>query len=161
MEFLTYLILWNVLTLISAINTKLYLNESNDSLTFSIITFSYSFMLKIILQFNEIKQQIFKDKPTFLKYVFLAIFNIGGQLFTNISIDQTSVSFIYMIKASEPLFVLVLSYIFLGQKYDWKVKLSMLQTCLGVTLTVYGNVHFSSYGLIAICLGNLSNALRR
>jgi drug/metabolite transporter (DMT)-like permease len=157
-KFLVYLVLWYGFTFVSAIYTKLYLNKTNDSITFTLVAFSYGFFLKLL----EFKNGHLGKNLKFLNkdYIHLSVFNIGSLLLTNIAINQTSVSFIYMIKASEPIFVLFLSYILLGHKYDTRILLTLIQICFGVTLTIIGNIHYSSYGLIAIFFGNLSTASR-
>ena len=156
-EFFLNILLWYIFTLISAIYTKLYLNKTNESFTFTLITFSYGF----VLNFFTLKKSILKDTTENLKkYFYLSIFNIGSILLTNISINQTSVSFIYMVKASEPIFVLFLSCVLLGHKYDNRIIATLIQICIGVTLTIIGNVKFSIYGLICIFFANLSTASR-
>ena len=92
LKLMIYLIIWYGFTLVSAIYTKLFLNETNDSFTFTIVTFFYGAILKL---FNFNFDDIIKHSSN---YFSIAVFNIGSLLLTNIAINQTTVSFIYMIK---------------------------------------------------------------
>ena len=65
-----------------------------------------------------------------------------------------------MIKASEPVFVLVLSYLVLGQKFSWRIVLTLVPICVGVSLTIAGEMRFSFYGFVSIFVANLSTASR-
>jgi drug/metabolite transporter (DMT)-like permease len=163
-EFFLYLVFWYAFTLISVIYTKLYLNITNDSFTFIFVSFCYGFLFKVLTDRKNI-QLLFTDKILLQNYLCLSLFNIGSILLTNISINQTSVSFIYIIKASEPIFVLVLSCHLLGHTYDNKTMLMLIQICFGVTLTILGdrsnsNNSFMFYALFSVFFANLSTAAR-
>ena len=62
-EYFLYLILWYIFTLISAICTKLYLNNEtkNNEYTFTLVTFIYGFILKLMKKSSktEIKNLLF------------------------------------------------------------------------------------------------------
>ena len=164
LEFFLYLVFWYIFTLISVIYTKFYLNITNDSLTFTLVSFSYGFVIKVLSDHKNILE-MFMDKKHLRNYLCLSLFNIGSLTLTNISINQTSVSFIYMIKASEPIFVLVLSYYLLGHTCDYKIFLILIQICLGVSFTIIGNPSksnnsFMMYALVSVFFSNLSTASR-
>ncbi len=160
--YILYLILWYTFTLISAIYTKLYLNETNNEFTFTLVTFGYGFALKLLTQSTDIKGFLFSsDKNVLLDYIYLSILNIGGLLLTNVSINQTSVTVVYISKALEPILVIIFSYIFLEHDYDIKIKLSLIQILCGVLLSIIiGKIEYSIYGLIVIFFANLSTASR-
>jgi hypothetical protein len=87
-----YIIAWFLFTSISAIYTKLYLNKTGDSFTFTLITFSYGAVLKLLhLKFNQLK-----DNLTI--YFHLSILNAGSLFLTNVSFGETSIAFVYMVK---------------------------------------------------------------
>ena len=162
------LVLWYAFTLVSAIYTKKFLNETNDSFSFTFLTFAYGTCLKWTLELVSLFKSgcvassagngdMRKDASD---YYWLAFFNIASLLLTNIAINQMSVSFIYMVKVSEPVFVLVLSYIMMGESYNGYLMLTLIPICTGVSLTILGNMEFSAYGLAAIFFGNLATASR-
>ena len=104
-------------------------------------------------------------------YVYLAVCNIGSVLLTNIASYQTKVSFIYIEKAAEPIFALMLAYAILGQRYDYRIMLTMIQVSLGVYFTIMGSSNMQyipykieatevAYGFMAIFCGSFATASR-
>lgn len=150
------IILWYFFTILGAFYAKEYLILSSDPYLLTLTTFSIG-ALFIMFKMS------FKELIGLLKcknLLYLSLFNIGANFLTNISIDETSVSFTYMIKASEPVFVLLLSYLILGNIFPIKVYTTILPICFGVTMTATGEIAFSTTSLIAILIANLSNACR-
>lgn len=87
-----YVILWFLFTTFSAVNTKIYLNKTADSFTFTLITLSVGCLFSLYKQnFNEIKRHL-------STYALLSVFNIASLFLTNISLNGNSVAFIYMVK---------------------------------------------------------------
>ena len=153
------IIFWYLFTIISTIYSKLFLNETKNSHLLTLISFSYGTLLNILLNpkkiFNKIKLN--KNKNII---ILISLFNIGTTLLTNIGINQTSVSLTYMIKSSEPLFVILLSYYILEQKYNFKVIITILPISIGVSLTAFGEINFSNFGILCIFMANLASASR-
>jgi solute carrier family 35 protein E1 len=54
----------------------------------------------------------------------LAIINMIGNAFTNLSLGKVAVSFTHTIKAMEPFFSVLLSVVFLGEVFDFQDFLS-------------------------------------
>lgn len=105
-------------TNVSTIYSKLYLNSTNDPHTLSLVSYVFCFILFLFKSnLNEIKKV-----TTNKAYVYLALFNIGTVLLTNIGINQTSVSLTYMIKVSFLLqnkyFVFKLNFYFLNERIN-------------------------------------------
>ena len=98
LKFISSLFLWYNFTLISVVFTKYYLNVNGDSVTFTLATFAFGGVLKIF-QFDKIGE-IFSQVDVLRNYVYLAVCNIASLFLTNIAINQTSVSLIYVIKVS-------------------------------------------------------------
>jgi len=63
-------------------------------------------------------------------------------------------------KASEPLFVLLLSYYILEESQTLRVHLTLVPICLGVTLIVYGASTFNLAGFACAFAANVSSASR-
>ena len=98
--FAASLFCWYVFTLVSAVYTKKYLNETYDSFTFTLVALAYGAFFKLLvllvyarqrLNLNNLRQEVHS-------YSSLAFFNVASLLLTNIAINETSVAFIYMIK---------------------------------------------------------------
>eukprot|EP00184_Porphyridium_aerugineum_P007614 CAMPEP_0184699540 /NCGR_PEP_ID=MMETSP0313-20130426/5788_1 /TAXON_ID=2792 /ORGANISM="Porphyridium aerugineum, Strain SAG 1380-2" /LENGTH=382 /DNA_ID=CAMNT_0027158655 /DNA_START=66 /DNA_END=1214 /DNA_ORIENTATION=+ len=87
----------------------------------------------------------------------LAIAHLGGNIFTNLSLQQVAVSFTHTIKASEPLFSVVLGKIFTpGAAYHPLVYASLLPIVLGVTLASVSEVSFNWAGFLTAMASNVS-----
>ena len=96
MKFALALFCWYNFTLASAIFTKYYLNESNgDSVTFTLVTFAFGAFLKVLFDFKRTRK-IFSHTGIF----YLAVCNVASLFLTNIAINQTTVSLIYVIKVN-------------------------------------------------------------
>ncbi|XP_049848606.1 uncharacterized protein LOC126315395 [Schistocerca gregaria] len=83
-----------------------------------------------------------------------------GTLLTNWSTLESSASFIHTIKASEPLFSIVLNAFLLGK---WPTKLSAFYifiTCLGIAITCLTEVKLQFSGFFTALLSNSMFALR-
>jgi len=157
--FISNIFFWYFFTIISALYTKKLLNKTNNPFLLTLVTFSYGFLFYFIIKLKSILKEL-KNLLVSKTYFFLALLNIGANFLTNISINETSVAFTYMIKASEPVFVLVLSYLVLGQKFSWRIVLTLIPICVGVSLTIVGEIRFSFYGFVSIFVANLSTASR-
>ena len=162
-QIIIYIILWYGFSVVSAIFTKIYLNNSNNPFTFTVITFCYGFILKFLKEPDRIVN-LLDDRVMLKNYVYLSVLNIGGLLLTNISINQFSISLVYMVKSCEPIFVLLLSNRILGHSYNIKIIITLIQVSFGVSLTIIG-YHFdnsfdSMLGFIYIFFSNLSTASR-
>ena len=98
LKFIVSIILWYNFTLVSAIFTKYYLNATNgDSITFTLVTFGFGALVKVIFDFKKIGD-IFATSDVCKSYICLAVCNVASVFLTNIAINQTTVSLIYVIK---------------------------------------------------------------
>jgi solute carrier family 35 protein E1 len=57
----------------------------------------------------------------YAKILPLAIIHVMGNAFTNMSLGKVAVSFTHTIKAMEPFFSVLLSALFLGQVFDFRL----------------------------------------
>ncbi|KAL7473537.1 hypothetical protein ACHAXS_014016 [Conticribra weissflogii] len=91
-----------------------------------------------------------------LKHTFhIAIHHTLGQLCTVLSLSSNSISFTHVIKAMEPLFSALASFLFLGQRMDVRVYLSLIPVVGGVVMACAGSREFS---WVAFLAGMGSNA---
>ncbi|KAA8491594.1 Phosphoenolpyruvate/phosphate translocator 2, chloroplastic [Porphyridium purpureum] len=100
------------------------------------------------------------QKPTMdeIKAIYpLAVAHLLGNMFTNLSLRQMAVSFTHTIKASEPLFSVVLGKIFVrGTSYHPAVYTSLLPIIAGVTLASVNEVSFNWVGFWTAMASNVS-----
>ncbi|KAI4350671.1 hypothetical protein L6164_005103 [Bauhinia variegata] len=90
----------------------------------------------------------------------LAVAHTLGNLLTNISIGKVAVSFTHTIKALEPLFTVVLSSLFLGERPTFWVVSSLIPIISGVALASMTEVSFNWIGFYSAMASNLTNQSR-
>lgn len=83
-----------------------------------------------------------------------------GFLTTNYSLGQSAVSFTHAIKASEPLFLLVISTLFFKKSFAAGVWLSLVPVVIGIALVAVTDLSFSVLGFSMACLSNCCFVLR-
>lgn len=73
----------------------------------------------------------------------IAVYHTFGQLCTIMSLSTNSISFAHVIKAMEPLFSAVASWLVLGQVMNIRVYVSLLPVVVGVAMACAGAKEFS------------------
>ncbi|GAQ77706.1 phosphate/phosphate translocator [Klebsormidium nitens] len=86
----------------------------------------------------------------------LALVHALGNLFTNLSLGKVAVSFTHTIKAMEPFFSVLLSSIFLGDKPQLPIVLSLLPIVAGVGLASATEASFNWAGFLSAMASNLT-----
>ncbi|KAG2382602.1 hypothetical protein C9374_005182 [Naegleria lovaniensis] len=90
-------------------------------------------------------------------YIGVFILNI---IYGNISVFRTSLHMSQIVRSTVPIFVLVLSYLFMGTKTSLYKVLIVTTVIIGVILTVLHNVEISISDLVVLLIGNLFAALK-
>ncbi|CAL4965558.1 unnamed protein product [Urochloa decumbens] len=90
----------------------------------------------------------------------LALGHMLGTVFTNMSLGKVAVSFTHTIKASEPLFTVLLSGLFLGEVPSLPVLGSLVPIVGGVALASFTEVSFNWTGFWSAMASNLTNQSR-
>ncbi|KAL6049632.1 Integral membrane protein [Balamuthia mandrillaris] len=90
-------------------------------------------------------------------FSFLFSFNI---VVGNASLRWVSVSLVQIIRAVIPGMTMVLSYFILGKTSSLALILSMIPICLGVMLTVQGDVEYTALGFFVTTFGSFLSALK-
>eukprot|EP01095_Lingulamoeba_sp_RSL-Kostka_P006651 TRINITY_DN2097_c0_g1_i2.p1 TRINITY_DN2097_c0_g1~~TRINITY_DN2097_c0_g1_i2.p1 ORF type:complete len:362 (-),score=36.66 TRINITY_DN2097_c0_g1_i2:45-1130(-) len=78
----------------------------------------------------------------------LGLFNFASHAFTYMSLANVPVSFMHTIKATSPIFTVILSFLILDERYGSLVIVSLLPIIFGVSLCTFTEVNINQYGLI-------------
>ncbi|KZT43327.1 TPT-domain-containing protein [Sistotremastrum suecicum HHB10207 ss-3] len=92
-----------------------------------------------------------------LLFSFLYTLNIAV---SNISLQLVTIPFHQVVRASTPIFTLLLSVSLLGSKFSSKKLMSLLPVMAGVGFATYGDYYFTLYGLLLTLLGTLLASLK-
>jgi hypothetical protein len=93
-------IFWYGFTILSTIFSKKYLNLTKDPHTLTLVTFIYPTACKLLSGNVTKTLKIIRHKV----YIYLAFFNIGTILLTNIGMSETTVALTYMVKVRDDTF---------------------------------------------------------
>ncbi|ORY49330.1 hypothetical protein BCR33DRAFT_580323 [Rhizoclosmatium globosum] len=88
---------------------------------------------------------------------FCAVLDIG---LSNASLQYISLSFYTIVKSIVPVWVLVFSVLFGLERMKLSIFVVISLMCLGVALTVMGEIHFSWFGFVLIQSASMSSGLR-
>lgn len=156
--------LWYVFTVFSTIYSKSFLDLTRDPHTLTLTSFAYPAILKLVLALSNKRlkrpSRYIISLLTSREYLALGLFNVTTILLTNVGICETSVSLTYMVKASEPIFVLILSYVILGETQSKRVLQTLVPICLGVSMIVSGASAFNIVGFSCALAANIASAAR-
>ncbi|WVQ82526.1 hypothetical protein IAT38_004655 [Cryptococcus sp. DSM 104549] len=79
---------------------------------------------------------------------------------SNISLQLVSIPFHQVVRASTPLFTIVISTIFLRTSFSFMKLVSLLPVVAGVGFATYGDYSFTAWGMILTLLGTFFAALK-
>ncbi|KAI3649781.1 hypothetical protein MP228_005413 [Amoeboaphelidium protococcarum] len=79
---------------------------------------------------------------------------------SNISLQLVTVPFHQVVRATTPVFAILLSVLFLKKRYSLQIYLSLLPVIMGVGLATMGEYNFSQTGLILTLLGTFLAAMK-
>jgi solute carrier family 35, member E1 len=86
--------------------------------------------------------------------LWLCLVNGVGHLLTNMSMSAVSVSFTHTVKAAEPLFSVLLAYVFLNQPLTLWISLSLLPIVSGIVLATATELNYDHFGFATAMLSN-------
>jgi len=86
----------------------------------------------------------------------LAGIHVVGNVLTNVSLRAVAVSFTHTVKALEPFFSVIMSFIFLGDRPTMAVAASLLPIVSGVALASTSELSFNWTGFLAALGSNIT-----
>lgn len=102
-------------------------------------------------------QHILSMPRTFFKRgLFLGVTGICSNLFHRVALMFISVSFSHTIKATQPLFSAILSYVLLGHRFSLRTVVALLVVVLGVGMSALTEFDFNLLGFVAATLSAFS-----
>ncbi|WVO16811.1 hypothetical protein L204_104497 [Cryptococcus depauperatus] len=79
---------------------------------------------------------------------------------SNLSLQLVTVPFHQVVRASTPLFAILISTVFLGSSFSFIKLISLLPVVAGVGFATYGDYYFTAWGLVLTLLGTFLAALK-
>nr|CAG4641778.1 EOG090X07UV [Eurycercus lamellatus] len=158
-------VFWYIISSSNNVIGKLVLNEFPYPMTVTMVQLlSISIYSGPLLKLWNIRpgfQSSFSRDYYWKLIVPLAFGKFLSSVFSHISIWKVPVSFAHTVKASMPLFTVVLSRVILGEKQTLPIYLSLVPIILGVAVATMTEISFDAIGmwsaLVATCGFSLQN----
>jgi len=90
----------------------------------------------------------------------IALFHVVAHVSACVSFSKMAVSFTHVIKASEPVFTVLVSSIFMGKSFSGMTYLSLVPIVCGCSLAAMKEISFAWGGLSGALISNLGTVLR-
>jgi len=143
---------------------KLILNEFPYPMTITVVQlFSISVYSGPLLSFWKIRPglQSSFSKNYYWKFIIpLALGKFLSSVFSHISIWKVPVSFAHTVKASMPLFTVILSRIITGEKHTFQVYMSLVPIIMGVAVASMTELSFDLLGMLSALVSTCGFSLQ-
>lgn len=98
-----------------------------------------------------------EEKIVMIAFSFLYTINIA---ISNVSLSMVTVPFHQVVRATTPVFTIILNVLFLSKQYSAAIYVSLLPVVLGVALATLGEYNYSTIGFVLTLLGTFLAALK-
>ncbi|XP_043924321.1 solute carrier family 35 member E4-like [Protopterus annectens] len=95
-----------------------------------------------------------------MKVFLLSLTFCASIAFGNLGLNHVQLPFAQVIYSTTPLFTLAVSKMFLGTKYHMLKYTAMVPICLGASLTIMGEVHFSQAGFCFVIASTMLRGVK-
>jgi len=120
------------------------------------LTLTFFQLFSINLFSFSLKYEKIKVEGSYLWYLIpLAVGKFAASVTSHWSLWRVGVNFVHTVKATAPIFVLILTRLFLGQKHSMRVYLTILPITAGVMVTSLTELEFDSKGLVIALMSTL------
>eukprot|EP01130_Rhizamoeba_saxonica_P016978 TRINITY_DN7989_c0_g1_i1.p1 TRINITY_DN7989_c0_g1~~TRINITY_DN7989_c0_g1_i1.p1 ORF type:complete len:312 (-),score=18.73 TRINITY_DN7989_c0_g1_i1:39-974(-) len=152
-KFLAYLLFWYFSSSIKNTIVKkillVYPHPITTTLTTFLVVACFSWIY--IISHGSYKMEL----AMFRRIIPVAFTGILGHIFTQYSLSRVSVSFTHTVKATGPIFTMIIAYIFLKKSITLPMIGSILPIVIGVSLCTATEISFSWAGFIMAFISTL------
>ncbi|GAA0171284.1 secondary carrier transporter [Lithospermum erythrorhizon] len=152
--------LWYLFNIYFNIYNKQVLKTFHFPMTVTTVQFAVGSVLVLFMWMSNLYKRPKISGAQLVAILPLALVHVLGNLFTNMSLGQVSVSFTHTIKAMEPFFSVLLSAMFLGEFPTLWVVGSLVPIVGGVGLASLTEVSFNWAGFWSAMASNVTNQSR-
>ncbi|KAL8123448.1 triose phosphate/phosphate translocator, non-green plastid, chloroplastic-like [Apium graveolens] len=152
--------LWNIFNIYFNIYNKQVLKVFPYPVTITAAQFAVGTVLVILMWTSNLYKRPKISGAQLIAILPMAVVHTLGNLFTNMSLGEVSVSFTHTIKAMEPFFSVVLSAMFLGEVPSIWIIASLFPIVGGVGLASMTEASFNWAGFWSAMASNLTNQSR-
>ncbi|XP_021773019.1 phosphoenolpyruvate/phosphate translocator 2, chloroplastic-like [Chenopodium quinoa] len=153
-------LLWYLLNIYFNIYNKQVLKVYPFPSTITAFQFGCGSLLVLLMWGSNLHPKPKITRSQFAAILPLAIAHAMGNLLTNVSLGKVAVSFTHTIKAMEPFFTVLLSVLFLGERPNIWVVLTLVPIVGGVALASFTEASFNWLGFGSAMASNLTNQSR-
>lgn len=115
---------------------------------------------RVHLPYQPILPTLNWNPPQLMRVAPVAACWTVGFLMTNMSFGRTAVSFTHAVKATEPVFVVVIAMAFFGKRFGLPTFLSLVPIIIGIALVAGATLDFSWLSFFIVCTSNCAFTLR-
>lgn len=113
----------------------------------------------LLYLFGVFRPSKLSQRDNLIMFAFSALYTINIAV-SNISLNLVTVPFHQVVRATCPVFTIMLSVIFLHKSYSTRIYLSLVPVIFGVALATFGDYYFTTYGFVLTVLGTLLAATK-
>ncbi|CAF1162252.1 unnamed protein product [Adineta ricciae] len=164
LQIVTLCLVWYGVSAIGNVIVKELLNEFPFPLTVTLVQLFSVWILSIpLLRFLRVPepQYLYQNRVYYLKVIIpLAVGKFLAQLSSHVSLWKVPVSYAHTVKATMPLFTVILSRLILREKQSLSVYFSLVPIIVGVVIATVTEISFNMVGLISALLSTFGFSLQ-